>query len=73
MFFSSAFHFLPSHSIIQHILFAFRPSPESVVVNYLFRLHNLGIPKSVTLLSLLWFLLLLLSFPQSFLKKRSSY
>ena len=73
MFFSSAFHFLPSHSIIQHILFAFRPSPESVVVNYLFRLHNLGILKSVTLLSLLWLLLLLLWFPQSFLKKRSSY
>ena len=73
MFFLSDFHFLPSHSIIKHILFAFRPSPESVVINYLFRLHNLGILKSVTLLSLLLFLLLLLSFPQRFLKKRSSY
>ena len=55
------FHSLPSHSIIKHILFAFHPSLESVVINYLFRLPNLGILKRVTLLSLLLFLLLLSS------------
>ena len=60
MFFH-VFHSLPSHSIIKHILFAFHPSLESVVISYLFRLPNLGILKSVTLLSLLLFLLLLSS------------
>ena len=43
--FSSVFHFLPSHSISKHILFAFRPSLESAVINYLFCLTNLSILK----------------------------
>ena len=69
--FSSVFHSLPSHSIIKHILFASHPSLEYVVINYLFRLPNLGILKSVILLSLLSFVMLLscekqvlLSFPK---------
>ena len=58
--FSSVFHSLPSHSIIKHILFASHPSLEYVVINYLFRLPNLGILRSVIFLSLLLFVLLLL-------------
>ena len=65
--FSSVFHSFSSHSIIKHILFAFHPSLESVVINYLFGLSNLGIVKSVKLLLLLLFLLLL-SCEKSFAK-----
>ena len=72
--FSSVFHSVPSHSIIKHILFAPHPSLEHVVINYLFRLANLGILKSVILLSLLPFLMLLSCEKKvllRFLKKRN--
>ena len=48
--------FIPFHIFINHILFAFHPS---LIINYLFRLPNLGILKSVIMLSLLLHLLLL--------------
>ena len=40
--FSSFFHSLPSHSIIEHILFASHRCLEYVAINYLFRLPSLG-------------------------------